>query len=84
VRGVSINKKNNTALVTLSTKLYKIDNILSAAQRFTEACRVDVGGVVEGEVRVKLKPRSKNISIKTIGYEFLNYVLAEMKISEDT
>jgi hypothetical protein len=84
VRGVTIDKKNNTALVTLNTKLYKIDNILSVAQTFTEACQVDVGGVVEGEVQVKLKPKSKNISIKTIGYEFLNYVLAEMKISEDT
>ncbi|NYZ78835.1 hypothetical protein H0N99_01675 [Candidatus Micrarchaeota archaeon] len=80
---VSIDQKKNTVLVNLSTKIYKIDKILKVAQTFTEACWVNVSGDVDGAVQVKLKPKSKDISTKKVGYEFLNHVLAEMKISED-
>jgi imidazoleglycerol phosphate dehydratase HisB len=82
--GVDIDTKKNTVSVDLNTKIYKLETILKVAQTFTEACWVSVGGEVEGAVQVKLKPKSKDISTKKIGYEFLNHVLAQMKISEDT
>jgi hypothetical protein len=81
---VNIDKKKNTALVNLNTKIYKLETILKVAQTFTEACWVDVGGDVGSVVQVKLKPKSKNISTKKVGYEFLNYILAEMKGDDGT
>jgi len=83
VKSVNIDRKKNTALVTLNPKIYKIDNILKVAQTFTEACWVNVDGDVNGIIQVSLKPKSKDISVKKVGYEFFNHVLAEMKVSED-
>jgi len=83
VKSVNIDRKKNTALVTLNSKVYKIDNILKVAQTFTGACWVNVDGDVEGVVRVSLRPKSKDISVRKVGYEFFNHVLAEMKLSKD-
>lgn len=80
---MSIDRKKNTVLVGLNTKIYEIDKILKVAQTFTEVCWVNVDGDIDGTVQVRLKPKSKDIGIKKVGYEFLNHVLAEMKISED-
>jgi len=78
-----VNREDNIVLVKLNTKLYKLDSILKVAQAFTGACKVDVGGDAESSVQVKLKPKSKNIQINKVGLEFLNHVLADMKIDED-
>jgi hypothetical protein len=83
VKVVSLDRKSNSTLVNLNTKIYKIDKVLKVAQTFSDICWVNVDGDVGGMVQVKLKPKSKGISIKKIGYEFFNHVLAEMKISED-
>jgi len=80
---VDIDQKKNSVSVNLNTKLYKIDTILKVAQTFTDVCWVNVDGDSEGLIHVKLKPKTKRISTRKVGYEFLNHVLAEMKISED-
>ena len=80
---VEIDRKKNTVLVKLNTRFYRLDSILKVAQEFSAVCKVNVEGDVENSVQVKLKPRTKDAKINEIGFEFLNHVLAEMKIGED-
>jgi hypothetical protein len=79
---VQVDRKTNSAVLNLNTKLYKVEKILKVAQSFSEACYVDVGGDVEGVIQVKLKPKTKNLKASEVGYEFFNHVLAEMKADE--
>ena len=76
-------ERRNTVSVSLNSKIYKIDRVLKVAQSFAGACLVDVGGDAEGVIQVKLKPKSKKIKAREVGYEFCNHVLAEMKMPED-
>ena len=80
---VNMDRKNNSVVLNLNTKIYKADAVLRVAQIFTEICRVDVNGDASGILKVMLKPKTKEIGNKKIGYEFMNHILAEMKISED-
>ena len=76
---VSIDKKNNETKLIIDTQFYGYDSILTASKDFTESCWVFMDGDKEDKILVTLKPKSDDVEISSLGYEFFNYVLGLMQ-----
>lgn len=78
---ILIDTKSNSALVHFNTKFYNADQIMKAARSYSESCWVLVDGDKEGIIQVCLTPKSKDMPLDNIGYEFYNFVLGTIKNS---
>lgn len=76
---INVDLTKQEVMLFLNTKVYKTSCILEAADMFSDACWVNTDGDPQETMKVVLKPRSDDISLKTLGYEFYNYVLALMR-----
>jgi hypothetical protein len=77
---IIIDKENGKVILNFDTRFYPLKKIILAAQCFTDSCWVFVDGDAKDTIMATLKPKSKDIDISTIGYEFYNYVLGLMKV----
>lgn len=75
MKRVQINKEKNEVVVNIDTNFYPSEDIMGATQAFSESCWVNVDGDAERILQVSLKPKSKEINLDKLGYEFYNYVL---------
>lgn len=76
---INIDKEKNEVKIDINTEFYELDKIIEAAQEFTDSCWVYVDRQNDSRVNVIIKPKSKEIDINTVGYEFYNFVLGLMK-----
>lgn len=79
-----INKKGKggEVVVTINTVFYPKDYILRTAEKFENICWINLEGDPEGCLFLSLKPKKKDmkdIDLNSLGYEFMNHLLAEIK-----
>lgn len=75
---ITVNTEEKQVLVNFDTKLYPSDCVFKAAQDFSDSCWTSVDGTQEN-LQVMLRPKSDEIDLDTLGYEFYNYVLGIIK-----
>lgn len=73
---VQIDDKNKQARLIVNTKFYGANAVVMAAKEYSEACWVYVDGDLDDKIIVTIKPKTKDIDYKNVGYEFYNYVLS--------
>lgn len=73
---VQIDEKNEQVRIIIDTKFYGANAVVMAAKEYTESCWIYLDGDLDDKILVTIKPKSKDIDLKTIGYEFYNYVLS--------
>lgn len=73
-----IRKEEKQILINFDTKLYPTECIVKAAQDFSESCWTGMGGN-PNKLQIVLMPKSKEVNLDTLGYEFYNYVLGIIK-----
>ena len=78
---IVVNKHTGEVKLIFDVRFYKASSILKAIDDFSEACWVSADGDPLKSIEVTLKPKSKEICLETLGYEFYNYVLSAMKCS---
>ncbi|UCC91387.1 MAG: HxsD-like protein [Candidatus Aenigmatarchaeota archaeon] len=76
MRNLKVNRKR--AELELNSDFYPESALRKAAKDFGINFRVDIKGG-EGKFVVTLEPKLKRISTEEAAYEFMNYVLAEVK-----
>ena len=76
---IKINKRKNEVILNLDTRFYDFNSIRISLAAFGESCNTSVDEDKNGVVRVILSPRSEDMDIDTLGYEFCNYVLGAMQ-----
>lgn len=77
MHGVSFD--NDNVIINLNIKFYPVEFILKAAQSFSESCWVNMGDCTDDVMKLSLKPKSDDIDLNTVGYEFVNFVLGLVK-----
>lgn len=78
---VSVDKGKNQAVTVFDTRFYTPESIKSSAEDFKDCCRLQIRSKGD-EITVLLSPKSKDIGLDSLGYEFYNYVLARMRSNE--
>lgn len=82
---IEIDKNKKTVSVILNTNFYPKEKIEKAAKEFSEACKVRIENIKnpspkkQNSLKLLLTPKKKGIDLNTLGYEFCNYLLAEIK-----
>lgn len=76
---IQVDNKNNEVKLILDTAFYGHGAVLQAAKEYLESCWVIVDGDVNDKLLVIIKPKSTEIDINTVAYEFYNYVLGLMQ-----
>jgi hypothetical protein len=76
---ISVDKQAGLVRLVLDTKLYGYGAVMEAGKDFSESCWVLVDGDKDDKLLVTLKPKSNEIEVDTLGYEFSNYVLGLMQ-----
>ena len=76
---ILVDNKNNEVKINVNTKIYGLYNIFRAAQKFTESCFVLVDGDPIDVLQVTLKPKTKEVKLEILGYEFYNCLLSTLK-----
>lgn len=72
---LQIDNENKQVRLIVDTKFYGANAVVMAAKEYTESCWVYVDGALDDKILVTIKPKSKDIDYKIVGYEFYNYVL---------
>ncbi len=75
---INIDEKNKKVVIKFDTVFYPSGCVFKAVQDFSDSCWTSADGTLEN-LQVVLKPKSKNTSLDTLGYEFYNYVLSIIK-----
>lgn len=78
---IELDEKKGELKVTFDVKIYNPSCILKTADVFSDACQITVKGDPQKKIQIILKPKSKEIALETLGYEFYNYALATIKQS---
>jgi len=76
---LKIDNINNEVQLIMDTKFYGFGAVLQASKDYLDTCWVLLDGDKESKLLIRLKPKSKEIDITTLGYEFINYVLGLMQ-----
>lgn len=76
---IQVDKKNNVVKLIVDTRFYGCGAVLSAAKAYTDSCWVYVDGDTEDKLLVTLKPKTDEIKLETLGYEFYNFMLGLMQ-----
>ena len=74
MRRINVDKDNNLVVLTFNDNLYPKDLINQSILDFQEVC----DSRFEGE-KLVLKPKSNEIDMDNLGYEFYNYLLGLLK-----
>jgi hypothetical protein len=77
---IIIRNSEKELLINFDTRFYPSKHIIKSIQDFSDLCWVSVDGS-EKNLQVKLKPKTDDVDLDTLGYEFYNYVLAVIKNS---
>jgi len=75
---VIANEEEKHVLISFDTKFYPYECIYKAIQDFSGSCFSNIKGNQESPI-VILKPKSDEINLHNLGYEFYNYVLGIIK-----
>ncbi len=78
---VQVDAEDNKVTVVLDTRFYRSNSVRSSAEDFKNCCLVELEHI-GNRVSVVLSPKSKEIDLNTVGYEFCNYVLGRMRSDE--
>jgi len=78
---IIVDARSRSTLVHFNTRFYSLESIMKAAQSYSESCWVLVDGDRESIIQVCLTPKSQNLPLDNIGYEFYNFVLGVIKNS---
>lgn len=75
---ILVNKESKEVFISFNTIFYPSSYLHQATSDFSDSCwtSIDQNGK---ELVVKLKPKSDEINLDTLGYEFYNYVLGIIK-----
>ncbi len=92
---IEIDDSKKTVSVVLNTRFYPKEKIEGAVKDFSKVCKVKLEDVFESKsiakkaflmsegesnsLKVSLTPKTKDVDLNTLGYEFCNYLLAEIK-----
>lgn len=74
-----ITVEKDRVVVRVDTRFYPYSSILKTAKKFSDSCWVLVDGDPENTIIVILKPKTGDISLNEIGYEFYNHLIAAIK-----
>jgi len=75
---ITIDKENKKISLKLNKSFYPKDNILKTAEKFFDACWIDV--VDSGDYFIlNFKPKVSNVELDILGYEFSSHLLASIK-----
>lgn len=72
---ITIDQKKGTVRLLVDTKFYGASAIIIAAKEYLDSCWMYVDGDPEDKMLVTIKPKSKDIDLNTVGYEFYNFML---------
>ena len=72
---VSIDNKNQEVKFSINTQLYGNEFVQEALYAYSKTCWVQVKGNPNNKLTVILKPKVDKINLKTLGFEFYNYIL---------
>ena len=72
---IKIDNKNRAVKLVIDTKFYGPSAIIMAAKEYLDSCWMYVDGDPKDKMIVTIKPKSKEIELKTVGYEFYNFML---------
>jgi len=72
---IKIEKKENSVLVKINTKVYPLPIIYQAADVFIDRCYVFLDGDPEKEVLVTIKPKEGNADLEKVAGDFHNELL---------
>ena len=75
MKRISVDKDKKEVSLTVDTRFYGRAAVLEASKDFTESCWVAVDGDIDDELFVTIKPKSDEIDLDSLGYEFYNYLL---------
>lgn len=78
---VRVDKKKNQVTVIFDTKFYNSESVNLSVNDFKDCCFAKLKSERD-KITVVLSPKSKEIDINTLGYEFYNYVLGKMRSNE--
>ena len=76
--GITLNEKENVALLQVDTRFYGYLAVVVAASEFTEHLWVQLDGNPESYLTVRLAPKSDDIDLAAASREFFNYMLELM------
>jgi hypothetical protein len=78
---IKVNRKGKgEVVITINTLFYPKDYILRTAEKFEDICWTNLEGDPNGCLFLSLKPKkAKEIDLNSLGYEFMNHLLAEIK-----
>ena len=74
MKRVSVDKERNAAVLTFNEDLYPQELINKSISDFKEVCDVKFE-----DKNLVLKPKTKDVNIENLGYEFYNYLLGLIK-----
>jgi len=78
---VRIDGVKNRVTVILDPKFYNSESVNLSVNDFKDCCLTKLKSEND-KITVVLSPKSKEIDINTLGYEFYNYVLNKMRSNE--
>lgn len=78
MRNLKINKKGKGAELELNSDFYPEHVLRKVAKDFGKIFKVDIEKG-DGKFVIMLKPKLKRMGIEEATYEFVNYLLAEVK-----
>lgn len=83
ISNIKINRESKggkEVVITINTVFYPREYILRTAEKFRDICWAKFEGDSEGCLSLHLKPKKKfDVNLNTLGYEFMNHLLAEIK-----
>jgi hypothetical protein len=75
---ISVNKDERSVSIKFDTRFYPSAHVFRAIQDFSGICTISIDGS-GAELSIVMKPKSDEIDIGTLGFEFYNYVLGVIK-----
>lgn len=76
---ISVDEKNKEVRIMINTIFYPKEYILKTAEKFEDFFWVKLDGDPEGCMSLSLKPKNENVDYSSVGLEFMNHLLAEIK-----
>lgn len=74
-----IEVKKNEIVIAINTLFYPKENIMNVVDRFNEFFWAQIEAQKDNFISLSLKPKKDGIDLDTVGYEFMNHLLADVK-----